>query len=152
MSNYDNFLLVFLFHKCASHCYGEPSLKKKSIFRSEKLSICTILHGQQFKGYRCKSSLPLQSKRGISDLQSCCVCRVHRYRVSHETWQLVNSFDCLLTYTVLDIKGCLLQIISFKTIFCSTIFYFEVNFTTIYELNNLCICIKQLNKLWKKTF
>ena len=26
------------------------------------------------------------------------------YRVSHETWQLVNSFECLLPYTVLDIK------------------------------------------------
>ena len=26
------------------------------------------------------------------------------YRVSHETGQLVNSFECLLPYTVLDIK------------------------------------------------
>ena len=26
------------------------------------------------------------------------------YRVFHETWQLVNSFECLLPYTVLDIK------------------------------------------------
>ena len=26
------------------------------------------------------------------------------YRVSHETWQLVNSFECRLPYTVLDYK------------------------------------------------
>ena len=26
------------------------------------------------------------------------------YRVSHETWQLMNSFECLLPYTVLNIK------------------------------------------------
>ena len=27
--------------------------------------------------------------------------------VSRETWQLVNSFECRLPYTVLDFKGCL---------------------------------------------
>ena len=26
------------------------------------------------------------------------------YRVSHETWQLVNGFECLLPYVILDIK------------------------------------------------
>ena len=35
------------------------------------------------------------------------------YRVSHETWQLVNSFECRLPYTVLVINGCL-QFISFN--------------------------------------
>ena len=29
---------------------------------------------------------------------------VWTYRVSHETWQLVNSFECLLPYIILDIK------------------------------------------------
>ena len=38
-----------------------------------------------------------------------------RYRVSHETWQLVNSFECLLPYTVLDIKD-FLQFISLKNL------------------------------------
>ena len=35
------------------------------------------------------------------------------YRVSHETWLLVNSFKCLLPYTVLDIKY-FLQFISVR--------------------------------------
>ena len=26
------------------------------------------------------------------------------YRLSHETWQLVNSFECLVPYSVLDIE------------------------------------------------
>ena len=26
------------------------------------------------------------------------------YRVSHETWQLVNGFECLLSYSILNIK------------------------------------------------
>ena len=39
--------------------------------------------------------------------------------VSHETLQLVNCFECLLSYTILHIEDFL---------------------------------IKQLNKLWKKTF
>ena len=38
------------------------------------------------------------------------------YRVSHETWQLINSFECRLPYAILDIKGCL-QFISFKKSF-----------------------------------
>jgi len=43
------------------------------------------------------------------------------YRVSHETWQLVNSFECRLPYTVLDIKGCLL-FISLKKSFAQIYF------------------------------
>ena len=27
-----------------------------------------------------------------------------KYRVPHETWQLVNGFECLLPYIILDIK------------------------------------------------
>ncbi len=38
------------------------------------------------------------------------------YRVSHKIWQLVNSFECLLPYTVLDIKD-FLQLISLKKTF-----------------------------------
>ena len=77
-----------------------------------------------------------------------------KYRVSHETWQLVNSVECRLPCTVSDIKGCL-QFYLFKKIFCSSIFYFEINFTMIWLLYNIFIIvfdIKQLNKLWKKTF
>ena len=36
--------------------------------------------------------------------------------MSHETWQVVNSFECRFPYTVLDIKGCL-QFILFKKSF-----------------------------------
>ena len=50
------------------------------------------------------------------------------YRVSHETWQLVNSFECHLPYTVLDIEDFFLVKFVFK-IFNSNIFYFEINFT-----------------------
>ena len=52
-----------------------------------------------------------------------------RYRVSHETWQLVNSFECLLPHTVLDIKDFLQLIL--KKMFNSYIFYCEINFTII---------------------
>ena len=47
------------------------------------------------------------------------------YRVSHKTLQLVNSFECRLPYTVLDIKGCL-QFISFKNYFAQTFFTFKL--------------------------
>ena len=38
------------------------------------------------------------------------------YRVSHETWQFINSFKCLLPYAVLDIKD-FLQFNSLKKTF-----------------------------------
>ena len=38
------------------------------------------------------------------------------YRVSHETWQLINSYECRLLYTVLDVKG-FLQFISLEKSF-----------------------------------
>ena len=65
------------------------------------------------------------------------------YRVSHETWQLVNSFECLLPFQVLYIKD-----------FCS-LFCFEINFIIIILPSNVFIIlfgIKELNKLWKQTF
>ena len=43
------------------------------------------------------------------------------YRVSHETWQLINGLECRLPYTVLDIKGWL-QFISFKKSFAQVYF------------------------------
>ena len=76
------------------------------------------------------------------------------YRVSHDTWQLVNSFECRLPYTVLDIKG-FLAVYFVKKIFCSNILDFEINFTIIWLLYNIFIIvfpIKQLKKFWKKTF
>jgi len=47
------------------------------------------------------------------------------YRVSHETSQLVNSFEYRLPYTVSDIKGCL-QFISFKKSFAQIYFTFKL--------------------------
>ena len=43
------------------------------------------------------------------------------YRVSHETWQLVNSFECRLPYIVLYINRCL-QFVSFKKSFAQICF------------------------------
>ena len=77
-----------------------------------------------------------------------------KYRVSHETWQLVNSFECLLPWTVLDIKH-FFAVYFVNKIFYSNIFHFEINFTIIWLPHNIFIIlfgIKQLNKLWKKTF
>ena len=71
------------------------------------------------------------------------------YRVSHKT-QLVNSFECLPQYAVLDIKEIFLYFISLKKIFYTNIFYVEINFTIQYFF--ILFRIKQLNKLWKKTF
>ena len=44
------------------------------------------------------------------------------YRVFHETWQLVNSFECLLPYTLIDIKD-FLQFNLLKKMFYSNIFH-----------------------------
>ena len=52
------------------------------------------------------------------------------YRVSHETWQLVNSFECLLPYAVLDIKiflqFILLKIFLLKYILLINQFYYNM--------------------------
>ena len=52
------------------------------------------------------------------------------YRVSHKTWQFVNSFECLLPYIVLDVKD-FLKSISLKK------HYSEINFTIIWLSNNI---------------
>ena len=44
-----------------------------------------------------------------------------RYRMSHETWQLVNGFECLLPYVKLDIKD-LFQFISLTNSFTKLYF------------------------------
>ena len=46
----------------------------------------------------------------------------------HETWQLVNSFECLLLWTVLDIK----HFLHFVYIY-SYMFYFVINLTIIHN-------------------
>ena len=78
------------------------------------------------------------------------------YRVSQETWQLVNSFQCLLPW---HCTNCLLlqtfAVQFVKKIFYSKIYLFEINFTKILLLYKFLIIIfgvKQLYKLWKKTF
>ena len=77
-----------------------------------------------------------------------------RCRVSHESWQLVNSFECLLTYTLLDIKD-FSQFISLKDSFSQICFTLKSNLL-FYECHiiffNILFGIKQFNKLWKKTF
>ena len=67
------------------------------------------------------------------------------YRVSHKTWQLVNSFECLLPYTVLIYKD-FLQFILLKKIFYSNIFKFKIIFTKIWLSYNI-FCYS----LWYKT-
>ena len=53
------------------------------------------------------------------------------YRVSHETWQLVNSFECLLPYTVLDVKDSL-QFYSLKKSFTQIYFTLKYNMTAMW--------------------
>ena len=58
--------------------------------------------------------------------QSNRTCRslygvIFNYRVSHETWQLMNSFKCLLPYAVLDIKH-FLQFISLKIYYSNSLY------------------------------
>ena len=50
-----------------------------------------------------------------------------KYRVSNETWQLVNGFECLLPYIILDIKD-FFQFISLTHSFTQIYFTFEINF------------------------
>ena len=52
------------------------------------------------------------------------IFKYFKYRVSHETWQLVISFECFLPYTVLDIKD-FLQFILFKKCFTQMYFTFK---------------------------
>ena len=75
------------------------------------------------------------------------------YRVSHETWQLVNNFECRLPYTVLKAVKALCRSFSLKNLLLKYILYFEINFTITKLLLNIFIIvfgIKELNKLWKK--
>ena len=76
------------------------------------------------------------------------------YRVSHETWQLVNSFECLLPYSVLIYKD-FLQFISLQKSFTQIYFtlkqfYFKYNWQIILFI--ILFDINQLKKLGKKTF
>ena len=75
---------------------------------------------------------------------------IFKYRVSHETWQLVNSFECRLPYTVLDSKG-FMQFISVKKSFAQI--YFRINFSITWLLYNISIIvfgIKQSNKIMEE--
>ena len=92
-----------------------------------------------------KPAIRRLARRGGVKRISGLVYEEVKYRVSHETGQLVNSFECLLPYIILDIKD-FLQVISLKI---SNIFYSEINFTII---GIIFFSIKQLKKLWKKTF
>ena len=75
------------------------------------------------------------------------------YSVSDETWELVNSFECLLPYQLLYFKDFFQFIL--QKIFYSILFCFEINFIIIILPNDVLIIlfgVKELNKLWKKTF
>ena len=85
--------------------------------------------------------------RSISDLK-----RQFNYRVSHETWQLVNGFESLLPYIILDIKD-FFQFISLTNSFTQIYFPLKsIFFKMTAMLYFFLFCIKELNKLWKKTF
>ena len=77
-----------------------------------------------------------------------------KYRVSHETWQLVNCFECLLPYAVLDIND-FLHFISRRKPFNQIDFTLK-SILLLYDCHILFFVIlfgiKQLYKLWKKTF
>ena len=69
--------------------------------------------------------------------------------MSHETWQLVNSFKCLLPYTIFYFKD-FLQFISWKKFVYQNKFYVEINFTMIWlpcNIDYYSLGIKELNKL-----
>ena len=71
------------------------------------------------------------------------------YRVSHETWQLVNSFERLLPYTVLYIED-FSQFISLKKSFSQIFFTLKSNLL-FYKCHMILFIIlfgiKPLNKL-----
>ena len=73
--------------------------------------------------------------------------------MSHETFQLLNSYECLLPYIILDIKV-FLHVISLKTSFSQIYFtlksILQYNWHTIFCI--ILFYIIQLNLLWKKTF
>jgi len=76
-----------------------------------------------------------------------------RYRVSHKTWQLVNSFECRLPYTVLHIKD-FLHFTSLKNSFTQICFTLKSNLL-FHECHIIffivLLGIKKLKKIWKKT-
>ena len=55
---------------------------------------------------------------------SCTTEIIIAYRVSHETWQFVNGFECLLPYIILDIED-FLKFISLMNSFSQI--YFTLN-------------------------
>ena len=74
--------------------------------------------------------------------------------VFHETWQFVNSFECLLPYTALDIID-LCSWFSLKNLLLKYIllwiqFYYDMAGIQIFYI--ILLGFKQLNTLWKKTF
>ena len=76
---------------------------------------------------------------------------VSTYRVSHETWYLVNSFECLLPYTVLYIND-FFQFISLKNHLhkCTLIWNQFCNYKT--AILYLFIIFLVSNNFWKKKF
>ena len=54
-----------------------------------------------------------------------CATSIFCYRVSHETWQLVNGFECSIYYIR---YWRLLKVYFVNKLFYSNIFYFEINF------------------------
>ena len=83
-------------------------------------------------------------KEWFISLKLCWAHFKPSYRVSHETWQLVNSFEWVLNW-ILKTFYCSFR---WKNIFSSNLFYFEINFTIIWLPYNIFIIlfsIKQLN-------
>ena len=77
---------------------------------------------------------------------------IKSYRVSHETWQLVNGFECLLSYIILDILDFFQFILltnSFTQIFFTlkSIFY---KMTAICYISNFSLLYQRTYKLWRR--
>ena len=83
---------------------------------------CSLLHSW--------SSVCVAKAHGVHGFPPSSNCVRLNYRVSHEIWQLVKSFKCLLPHIVLDIKD-FFQIISLKKCLTSSLDYCEINFTII---------------------
>ena len=81
--------------------------------------------------------------------------KFRKYLIQQQkTSELVNSFECLVPYTVLIYKD-ILQFILLKKSFTQIYFHLK-SILQLYDCHILFFVIlfgiKQLNKLWKKTF
>jgi hypothetical protein len=104
------------FHSGCYNCIRQ--LLSITIFHQRYISSCSFIERMPVLCYR-RSALEPPNIWGNLLLE-----KNFRYRVSHETWQLVNSYESRLPYTLLDIKG-FLQFIKLKISFSEIYFTFK---------------------------